>query len=217
MIAILKTFTCICFIFIFSVSSWAATIISPAQDETVYAGSTIFVVVKPDHGEQWQGFVMGFKAFEYDPISNTFKLAVQIPSNTIGYLDDIKVHGIDKDYKEVELNRRVLVKLPPNVVLKSIVIYPDYIVLEKMPPGSKPEDIEAFGSINLIITGMYSDSVKRKLTASSSGTTYISSNEKVVAVSSEGRVTAQGLGSATIAVRNGKYSANVKVVVKTYK
>ena len=55
------------------------------------------------------------------------------------------------------------------------------------------------------------------MTPSSNGTTYASSDQNVVTVDKEGKVTAQGIGEAKIIVRNGKYSAEVKVVVKAYK
>lgn len=59
--------------------------------------------------------------------------------------------------------------------------------------------------------GVYSDGVNRNITASASGTTYQSSNEKIVTVSPEGRVTARGLGAAKITVKNGNYSSIVDI------
>jgi hypothetical protein len=207
----LKTGIFIYFVFSFSAPLWSATIISPAQDEQVYAGALITVVVKPEPGEQWQGFVMGFKAFYYDPTSNVYKLSIQIPTDVLGYRDDLRVHGVDKNNKEFELSRRIFVKLPPNVVLQSVLV-DDYKTLYKLPPGSTPQDMQRIGSRQLRVEGKYSDGVERDLTSSTSGTTYTSSNNKIVTVNSEGKMTAQAIGEAKITVRNGKYSAQVDIV-----
>jgi len=207
-----------CLLFIIPVFSHAATIISPTQDETVYAGSTITVVVKPDPGEQWQGFVIGFKAFEYDPVNNSYKISIQVPNDVLGYRDDLRVLGVDTSNKEIELSRRVFVKIQPGVVLQSLSVFDqDHFLLYKLPAGSTPEDMQRVESDQLKVSGIYSDGIKRNITASVSGTTYVSSNEKVVTVSPEGKVTAQGLGNAKITVKNSKLSAKVDIVVKTYR
>jgi hypothetical protein len=49
------------------------------------------------------------------------------------------------------------------------------------------------------------------------GTTYSSSDGKIVKIDSEGKVTPQEIGKATITARNGKFSANVTVFVEPYK
>lgn len=72
----------VCFVFLLSVPSWAATIVSPKEDEQVDAGSWITVTVKPDAGEQWQGFVVGFKALEYDSLSKAYKIPnISVPTS----------------------------------------------------------------------------------------------------------------------------------------
>jgi len=126
------------------------------------------------------------------------------------------VRAYDKSGQETELKRSLLVKLPPNVVLQSIIV-DDYKTLFKLPMGSSPEEMQRIESRQLRVKGMYSDGVKRKLTSSASGTTYTSSDETIVKVDKEGKVTAQGIGKAKITIRNGSYSATVDVVVKPYK
>jgi hypothetical protein len=90
------------------------------------------------------------------------------------------------------------------------------MAIRKVPQGSNLVDVSKIETRQLGVAGIYSDGVSRQLTSSAMGTTYTSSDEKVTTVSPEGKATAQGLGTATITVRNGKYSATVKVVVKPY-
>jgi len=206
--------------FILSSVVWSAVIISPKEDEQVEAGSTISIIVKPDTGEQWKVFVIGFKELTYDFLNKVYKTTIQVPNDSLGYRNDLRVIGVDSTGRDVELSRRVFVKLPPNVVLKGIIAgYSgnDFISLKKMPENSNVVDIERYGTRQLTTHGQYSDNVNREMTSAASGTTYTSSNEKVVTVDAEGNVKAQGIGTATITVRNGKYSATVTVVVKQYK
>jgi len=52
------------------------------------------------------------------------------------------------------------------------------------------------------VTGTYAGSLDMDLTSSASGTTYVSSNTKVVTVDTEGNVKAIGFGTATVTVAN---------------
>jgi len=115
--------------------------------------------------------------------------------------------------KEVEIQ----IVLPSNIVLSGISVDPTRILLQKLPLESDPNKVRAYENRGIGVGGVYSDGIEREITASANGTTYTSSNEKVVTVDAEGNVKAQGLGAATINVRNGKYNATVKVVVKPYK
>ena len=117
----------------------------------------------------------------------------------------------------IEKKLQILVVLPSNIVLTGISVDQTFILLQKMPAGSDANKIRAFETANIGVGGMYSDGVERGLTSPAKGTTYTSSNEKVVTVDTEGNIKAQGLGTAKIIVRNGKYTATVDVVVKAYK
>lgn len=198
-------------------AAFAATIVAPVENQQVEAGSWITLVVKPATGEQWQGFSVGFKPFQYDPVNKVYKLVIQVPNDTLGYRNDLEVYGIDIAGNEVELKRRIFVKLPANVVLNGISAGEDIMVLYKAPSDSTLEDKQRIETDELSVAGLYSDGVKRSITSSALGTTYVSSDEKIVTVDSEGRITSQGLGRAQITVRNNKYTAEVKVVVKPYK
>lgn len=114
--------------------------------------------------------------------------------------------------KEVEIS----VVLPTTVVLTGISVDPAPIFLKKLPEGSDPNDIRIAETEYISVGGIYSDGVKRNISDASDGTTYTSSDEKVVTVDSEGNLKAQGIGKTTITVRNGKFSATVKVTVDPY-
>jgi hypothetical protein len=204
-------------VFLDATSLRAATITSPAQDEVVYAGRTITVVVKPSPGEKWRGFVLGFERLKYNFLKNSYNISIKVPNDVLGYRVDLRIIGVDNNNNEVELTRRVFVKLPPGVVLQSLSLNHDFMLVYKLPPGSDPDKATAFESRQLSVAGKYSDGMERLITSSANGTTYVSSNEKVVTVSPEGKVTAQGLGNAKITVKNSKLSAKVDVVVKTYR
>jgi hypothetical protein len=205
------------FVLIFSLTSWAATLSSPKEDEQVFAGTWINVIVKPDPSEQWQGFVLGFTALDYDSVNKLYKTTIQVPIDVLGYRDDLRVIGVNKSGNEIELKRRVFVKLPPHVVLQSIEAEPSLIVLKVFSTGSDPKDIEIYGTRQLHIFGIYSDKVNRELTTSSSGTSYVSSDDKIATVSAEGKVTAQSAGRAKIIAQHNNFKTEVDIVIKPYK
>jgi len=217
---IIKIIVLSLFAILISKNAWSLSITSPQEGAEVYAGAKLQVIVKPAPGEKWEKVILGIFPMSYNPLTNQYKEDIEIPKNASGYIS-FDVLAVDKSGNEIELKRTLFVKLPLNVVLKGIVAGNDSggptVYLEKMPPGSKPVDIENYENEQLSVHGQYSDNVNRTMTTSSSGTTYTSSNENIATVSPEGKVTAQGLGTATITVRNGKYNATVKVVVKPYK
>lgn len=195
---------------------YALTILSPKEGEIVYAGSELNIVVKPDASEKWENVAFGFYPMTYNSLTSLYTYTFTMPSDIQGYYDRIVVIGVDKSGNEVELKRRVFVKIPPNIDLQSIEV-DQYKTLYKLPDGSPPQDIQRIESRQLRVYGKYSDGVERKLTSSALGTTYTSSNETVVTVDKEGKIIAQGIGKAKIWVRNGNFNATVDVVVKPYK
>ena len=208
------------FIFILTLlyqSSFALNIVSPKEGQIFYAGSHLDVVVKPDVGEKWTKVILGIFPMTYNTSSNEYRDTIEIPPDELGTIS-ISVLAADQNGKEIELQRNITSKLPPNVVLKSILLNKDFMLLYMPPAGSSPTDYQQFFlSKQISVGGLYSDGVERDLTSSSNGTTYASSDQNVVTVDKEGKVTAQGIGTAKIIVRNGKYSAEVDVDVERYR
>jgi len=193
----------------------ALTIASPQEGQVVYQRDRLIIIVKPDAGELWEEVLLNIYPMSYSPLTKDYRQEIEIPEDTTGTIDFFIV-AYDKSGKEIELKRSLFVKLPPNVVLQSILV-DDYKTLFKLPTGSSPEEARRIESRQLHVDGRYSDGIERDLTSSTSGTTYTSSDEKIVTVNSEGKMTSQSIGPAKITVRNGNLSAEVDVVVKPYK
>jgi len=199
-------------------SASALQMLSPKEGESVYAGSDLTIIVKPDAGESFKAVATtSFEPLIYDPLKNEYRIKIKVPQHLIGVIDDLIVIGVDMAGNEIELKRNIFVKLQPNVVLQSISLSNEIMAIRKVPQGSNIIDPAKIETRQLGVAGIYSDGVSRQLASSAMGTTYISSDEKIATVSPEGKVTAQGVGTATITVRNGKYSTTVKVIVKPYK
>jgi hypothetical protein len=198
-------------------SASALTITSPKENEIVYAGSQMTVIAKPDAGEEWISVSLGIDPMTYNPFTKEYKITVLVPKDYSGYYDNLFVFAADRNNKSIQLRRTIFVKLPPNVTLQGIVAGNNSGGKSVLPLGSKAVDIENYETEQLSVHGQYSDDVTREITSSASGTTYTSSNEKVVTVSSEGKVTAHEIGEANITVRNGKYNETIKVKVKQFK
>jgi len=194
----------------------ALQIVSPKEGEVVFAGSKVTLIIKPAVGEEWEYVLYGLDTLSYEPLTQDYRATLTIPANLSGY-QELSVTALDKYGKETEIKRNILVKLPLNVVLQGIRVGEDIMVLYIAPPDSTPEDKQRIESDEISVAGLYSDGVNRSITPSTMGTTYASSDEKIATVDSEGKLTARGLGRVKITVRNGKYSAEVKVVVKPYK
>ena len=203
------------FLYLTADISYALTIISPTDGQIVYQGDRLTVIVKPDTGEKWEEVVIDIYPMSYNILTGDYREEIEIPEDQKGNID-FNVLAYDKAGKKVKLTRNIFVKMRPNLVLQSIRV-DDYKTLFKLPAGSSPEEMQKVESRQLRVDGIYSDGVERDLTSSSAGTTYTSSNEKIVTVNSEGKMKAQGIGEAKITVRNGKYSAQVDVVVKPYR
>ena len=74
---------------------------------------------------------------------------------------------------------------------------------------------KTIGEVRLLsVRGRYADRVARDLTHSRTGTTYRSSNEKVVRVNHDGLAQAMGPGTAEIVAKNGKHEVKIPVVVE---
>lgn len=206
----------ISYMIFFAHCAWALSIISPQENQVFDAGSRVDVVVKPDAGDKWEKVVLAIYPMSYNMLSEEYKETIEIPQDELGVIT-ITVVAVDVAGREVELRRNIISKMPLNVVLTSIRVSQDFMVLYKLPASSNIEDAQRIESRQLSVSGIYSDGVKRKLTSSDSGTTYVSSNEQIVTVSPDGKVNAKGLGEAKITVKNGNYSVQVDIEVIPYK
>ena len=215
----IKTITLLILVIIsLATACWGFTITEPKSGAVFYPGDKVIVKALSSAGENIEGvFFVATKMNKVATVSwLPYEFTFTIDSDFIGPETITAIAKmVDKTHAEAKVAINVV--LPANLALKNIDVDPTLVFLYKLPFGSDPNDIRIFETKRLGVGGMYSDGIEREITGSSSGTTYASSDEKIVTVDREGKMTAQGLGNATITVKNGKYSATVKVVVKTYK
>jgi len=105
-----------------------------------------------------------------------------------------------KDSQDVNIN----VTLPSSITLQSL----------KSDMGNRYFFSKLAQKRQIYAKGIYSDGVERDLRLGQAGTTYVSSNEKVVIVNADGLATAVAAGTAQITVRNGDKKLVLDVVVK---
>lgn len=101
----------------------------------------------------------------------------------------------------------------------------DEVIIQVEPPAAlsriefeteKPLRLDVLGkTLDLPAVGQFADGVTRPLQGSAAGTTYRSSNERVVTVSMEGRLQVVGNGTASITVSNRGQEGTLDVIVKT--
>ncbi len=117
-----------------------------------------------------------------------------------------------EDNAAIEARVAITVVLSSSVVLEKITAREKRIYLWKVPADT--ENPQSYEQEQLDVDGLFSDGIVRDISASSAGTRYVSGNEKVVTVDSEGLVTAIALGKAQIIIKNGSKQGIVDVTVK---
>ena len=100
--------------------------------------------------------------------------------------------------EEVVIN----VETPKNITLKGLKTFATTIYFYHLAQNKKT-----------YIKGIFSDGVERDIHDANSGTTYSSSNERVVTVNSDGLATAKGPGEAQIIVKNGDEKLVINAIV----
>jgi hypothetical protein len=194
------------------------TITEPKPGTIYHPGDIVTLKAMTGPNEQPVAVYLYATHMQYSDLYSAppYELTFTIPADFTGK-DTLVASEKFSDGKIVETQVEINVILPSNVTLQGISVDPTRILLQKLPTDSDSNKVRAYEARSIGVSGLYSDGVNRHIASSADGTIYASSDEKVVTVDEEGNVTAQGLGTATITVRNGKYSATAKVVVKPYK
>jgi hypothetical protein len=191
-------------------------ITQPLPGSRVQAGDKVLVQTQPGVGENLKSvLIMADRIDKSSIISQPpFNFEFIIDPTFTGVLT-IFADGKLEDGTIIKKKVQINVALPKGVVLKSIEAEPNTVFLSKLPEGSDPKRVRVFEVKSLSVGGVYSDGVEREITSSSAGTTYTSSNESVVKVDVNGKVTAQGVGTATITVKSSNLKTVVQVIVKS--
>lgn len=199
---------------ILSSISWGLTITKPVSGTIFHSGDNVVVKAEASPGENLKGIFFITDKMEKSSLDlqTPYEFEFKIDEDFIGTLT-IVADGKLVDNRHVEARVQIGVVLPPSVTLKSIKVYPEIMFLFKLPSGSDPNRIRIAEAEDLGVSGVYSDGIEREITTA--GTTYTSSDEKIATVTADGEVKAQGVGTATITVKNGDIKATVKVIVKS--
>src|SRR2546428_3937511 len=130
-----------------------------------------------------------------------FDAAIPVPAEAVGAMRLLAVAQVAERRGQYVLFDEVSFRVDPAAELKG---------LEAEIPVRFTKTI---GEVRLLsVRGRYADRVARDLTHSRTGTTYRSSNEKVVRVNHDGLAQAMGPGTAEIVAKNGKHQVKIPVV-----
>ncbi len=191
---------------------YALEIVSPKDNEQITAGTDLKIILKPVEGEEIEEIIVQLFPLPCSSLSKKFTEKITIPDDFLGSYE-LLVLVADKSRNLKVLQRKVFVKLQPDVILNSLIVEPESIELFKLGPKCPPRDREMYETEYISVTGTYSDGIKRKLADYSVGTHYKSSNEKIVTIDNIGKVTAQNTGKAVITIKHGNFSDRVQVTV----
>ena len=132
-----------------------------------------------------------------------FDAAIPVPAEAVGAMRLLAVAQVAERRGQYVLFDEVSFRVEPAAELKG---------LEAEIPVRFTKTI---GEVRLLsVRGRYADRVARDLTHSRTGTTYRSSDEKVVRVNHDGLAQAMGQGTAEIVAHNGKHAVKIPVVVE---
>jgi len=201
-----------------TLDSWGITILEPLPNAVYHAGDEVVVRIQLSPGDNVKEmYIASMKMKKFITLKQTpFEFKYKIDQGFSGK-DLIVVDTKMADGSFVDLEVQISVPLPANIKLKSMSVYPTFIMLSKLPAGSDPSSVSMNETEQLGVGGVFSDGIKREISSSAFGTKYSSNNEKVASVSSEGEVKAQGIGTSIITVQNGNQIISVKVVVQQFK
>ncbi|MBI4697770.1 MAG: Ig-like domain-containing protein [Nitrospirae bacterium] len=202
----------------FASTCWGFTITQPKQGTVFHPGDTVTVKTEIASGEQIKAVVFAVSEIGkgIGDLWPPYEYVFTIDPEFVGTAEILAIAKLENG-TGIQAKIQITVVLPSNIRLTGIEVDPNPVFLYKMLPNSDPNDVRIFETKQLGVGGMYSDGIERGLTSSASGTTYTSSDESIVKVDKEGKMTAQGIGKAKITVMNGKFSKTVDVIVKPYK
>lgn len=195
-------------LFLLSVSAvWAFDIIEPTEGQKIELGTVLRVVIKPQIGEKIISVGVGFDEIPYNSSMGAFVREFPIPKEAKPREIVLKIEVLLETKEILQATRTIYFTIPTSVTVQKIRVDSDQETL--FMRVSKKEAIYVFGQ--------YSDGVERNVSSSASGTTYTTSDENIAVVDTDGLVTAIGVGTAKITVRNGDKTLVIDVVVKAKK
>ncbi|NTX12761.1 choice-of-anchor A family protein [Myxococcus sp. CA056] len=178
----------------------AMQIVSPAAGTPVTPGSLITVSLQGTGGFLPVSALVGGVGHGAFMKTAPFTTQLRIPRDAIGTVT-LTAYGFDATGTSAESPPLVL---PVTTTAK----------LTSMSVINGDSTLRGVGSTrHLVVVGHYDDGVKRDISSPALGTVYSASNADVATVTLGGTVTSQGVGLATIVIRNGGLHTSITVKV----
>lgn len=192
--------------------AWSLTIESPQPGEQVMPGQTVWLIVQPGSEDETdvrtvQVVAPGAKGCEDVQPAIPIQCALTVPD----------------DSNETPIPNAVDIRVQVTFVSGALGNAKTYVTMAETrtlaalegDPRDQPLVFEAVGQErDLTVIGRSMEGATHDLRGHRQGTAYDISNPAVVKVRDDGRVVAQGVGTATITVRNGSFFFEVPVIVR---
>jgi pimeloyl-ACP methyl ester carboxylesterase len=176
------------------------TITTPADGASASAGTTISVTVEPVAGANVeQVLLIGPNTAISDTVA-PFVFNLLVPDEAVGAFP-LSAFGQNSGGDLFTANV-VNLQVTPEAMLDSLTLVPQDTILFAVGE-----------SRNLSVLGLFSDAIVRDVTDGATGTAYLTSDPTIVTVDTDGLITAQGPGTATIIARNGQVQNSISVIV----
>ncbi len=199
--------------------TWAFEIVSPPQYTEVHPGDIVVIKVQLSPGENVGGIYFDTLA---KFISNPpYEYQYKIGPNQLGTIDVAIIaikpasegpFGSPDDAVESTADLYLKSTLSSSVkILSYSVDPPSHVALHITAPDERGK-VDA-DQEQISVYGVYSDGIKREISHAADGSSYSSSDEKIVSVTADGLATAVGPGRAKITVRNGSFKTVIDVLV----
>ena len=190
-------------------------IVEPLEGDVLITGEEMTITVEPVEGFDLEWVDVGppgaTKKIDMAPFSMNFT----VPNDKIGSINIMALGGNSVPQMTMD---EITVVIQTNATLQSLNA--GAMKKFRVTNSGVEESLidfhisEEIGPHHLIVEGVYSDGIKRKLRSSSTGTTYTSHDEGIVTVDENGLVTIQGVGETTITVSNSGVSTDVSVNIE---
>lgn len=190
-------------------------IVEPLEGEILITGEETTITVEPVEGFYLEWVSVGFPGGTERIVADPFSMNFTVPNDKIGSINIMALGGNAVPQMAMD---EITIVIQTNATLQSInagamtklAIKDSQLVKTLLPFYAR----ESRGPSSLIVEGVYSDGIKRKLRSGSTGTAYTSHDENIVTVDEDGLVTVHGVGETAITVSNSGVSTDVPVTVK---
>ena len=182
-------------------SSGQVQITNPNEGQVFQTGDTVNVEVSVSNENA--SVIIATSTGESTLISQApYSFQFVIPNEVIGSLNILAGARDDTGYIGSD---EVTINVATTSNLTDIKVYPE----------TTPVYLTVGAQLPLSVYGLYDDNVERKITSSSSGISYTSSNPDVVEVSTEGLITVKSQGEAVITIEHSGVKKEITIIGKS--